>query len=78
MERHAGEQVSKATVERLRGPVGSSVRVASKRDDSPELLQLELVRDIIRMSNVNGALRAIRISPRTSCWTTNQRLGTSA
>jgi carboxyl-terminal processing protease len=44
-------------VKRLRGPVGTPVSVGVKRGDSDVLLQVELVRDTIRIPNVLGDRR---------------------
>jgi carboxyl-terminal processing protease len=41
-------------VRRLRGPVGTPVRLGLKRGESDELLDLELVRDTIRIPSVSG------------------------
>jgi carboxyl-terminal processing protease len=63
---HAGDRIMKINgaptpindlkqaVELLRGPVGTTVSIAVKREGSSDLLQLELRRDVIRLSSVSG------------------------
>jgi carboxyl-terminal processing protease len=50
----APETKLEEVIKRLRGPVGTAVTVAVKREGAQNLLKLELVRDVINLATVKG------------------------